>query len=99
MDNALATLFLLMHYIFSNLILIDVNECDWDPCGLNSTCSNTIGSYNCSCWRGYTTNNSSLAISTSTPCIGVLMCMCVLVYVCVCVFVCVCVCVRACVLF
>src|SRR4029434_5704057 len=80
-----------------NFVLIDVNECDWDPCGLNSTCSNTIGSYNCSCWRGYTPTNSSLPISTSNPCIGVLMCLCVLVCVCVCVCVCACVCMSVCV--
>ncbi|KAL2082045.1 hypothetical protein ACEWY4_021863 [Coilia grayii] len=48
----------------------DMNECDLDPCGLNSTCSNTIGSYNCSCWKGYAPRNTSLSISTSNPCIG-----------------------------
>ncbi|KAG5276941.1 hypothetical protein AALO_G00111660 [Alosa alosa] len=52
----------------------DVNECDFDPCGLNSTCANTIGSYNCSCWRGYTPRNTSLPIDTSNPCIDINEC-------------------------
>ncbi|XP_041952474.1 fibrillin-1-like isoform X2 [Alosa sapidissima] len=52
----------------------DVNECDFDPCGLNSTCANTIGSYNCSCWRGYTPTNTSLPINTSNPCIDINEC-------------------------
>ncbi|XP_062406458.1 fibrillin-1-like isoform X2 [Sardina pilchardus] len=52
----------------------DVNECDLDPCGLNSTCFNTIGSYNCSCWRGYTPTNSSFPISTRNPCIDINEC-------------------------
>ncbi|XP_076127976.1 uncharacterized protein LOC143109204 [Alosa pseudoharengus] len=52
----------------------DVNECDWDPCGLNSTCSNNTGSYNCSCWRGYTPVNSSLPINTSNPCVDINEC-------------------------
>ena len=49
---------------------IDINECDSDPCGKNSTCSNTVGSYDCSCWKGYTPTNSSLPIDKSNPCVG-----------------------------
>ncbi|XP_076128729.1 uncharacterized protein LOC143109816 isoform X2 [Alosa pseudoharengus] len=52
----------------------DVNECDFDPCGLNSTCANTIGSYNCSCWRGYTPRKTSLPIDTNNPCIDINEC-------------------------
>ena len=34
----------------------DVNECDRmeDNCDINAECSNTIGSYRCSCNMGYT---------------------------------------------
>lgn len=33
--------------------LIDVNECLYDKGGCGQTCSNTIGSYECSCDNGY----------------------------------------------
>ena len=39
-----------------NLALcIDVNECDegTDECHSNATCSNTVGSYDCTCVLGY----------------------------------------------
>jgi hypothetical protein len=34
----------------------DINECDDDPeiCGMNANCTNTVGSYTCSCSSGYT---------------------------------------------
>ena len=31
----------------------DVNECLTDNGGCNHTCTNTLGSYNCSCYDGY----------------------------------------------
>ena len=33
----------------------DINECDeeMDNCDINSECSNTIGSYQCTCNMGY----------------------------------------------
>ena len=35
---------------------VDINECGDDPeiCGMNANCTNTIGSYMCSCLSGYT---------------------------------------------
>ena len=35
---------------------VDINECDDDPeiCGMNANCTNTVGSYTCSCSSGYT---------------------------------------------
>ena len=35
---------------------VDINECEDDPeiCGMNANCTNTIGSYMCSCSSGYT---------------------------------------------
>lgn len=55
------------NYIFVNA---DENECNLDPCGGNSTCTNTIGSYNCSCWKGFAANNKSLQIDSTNPCKG-----------------------------
>ena len=36
--------------------IIDINECelDVDQCAINATCSNTEGSYECSCNTGFT---------------------------------------------
>ena len=34
-------------------ILLDFDECEESPCGLNATCNNTEGSYICSCNSGY----------------------------------------------
>lgn len=31
----------------------DINECDTEICDINSDCTNTDGSYHCSCKRGY----------------------------------------------
>ena len=35
---------------------VDINECEDEPeiCGINANCTNTIGSYMCSCSSGYT---------------------------------------------
>ena len=30
-------------------ILLDINECEGDPCHVNATCENTIGSLICRC--------------------------------------------------
>uniref|UniRef100_A0A8C1XSY8 Adhesion G protein-coupled receptor F5 n=1 Tax=Cyprinus carpio TaxID=7962 RepID=A0A8C1XSY8_CYPCA len=48
---------------------LDINECQFSPsvCGPNSTCTNQLGSYNCSCLDGFTATNS---ISGSNPCNG-----------------------------
>ena len=37
------------------LRLLDINECvdGTNNCSENSTCTNTVGSYNCSCFTGY----------------------------------------------
>ena len=37
---------------------VDINECEDNPeiCDINANCTNTIGSYMCSCSSGYTGN-------------------------------------------
>ena len=37
------------------LVLLDVNECllETDECDTNANCTNTEGSYNCTCNLGY----------------------------------------------
>ena len=38
----------------SSPLLSDLDECyDSDPCDENALCNNTIGSYECKCFRGY----------------------------------------------
>ncbi|KAI4891290.1 hypothetical protein NFI96_003444 [Prochilodus magdalenae] len=55
----------------------DVDECllVQSVCGPNSTCTNTIGGYSCSCWEGFTATNSSLPVGSSNPCIDVDECL------------------------
>lgn len=39
--------------------IIDVDECeDPDVCSMNANCTNTIGSYFCTCEEGYTGNGT-----------------------------------------
>ena len=45
---------------------IDVDECQLDYCDLNALCTNSIGSFDCSCDRGYTGDG----IYGSEGCIG-----------------------------
>jgi hypothetical protein len=33
--------------------LLDIIECEGDPCHVNATCENTIGSFICRCIGGY----------------------------------------------
>ena len=45
--------------------MLDIEECanNADNCDMNAYCNNTVGSYNCTCYAGYTGNG--------TTCIGV----------------------------
>ena len=49
------------------LYISDINECivTSDICGNNAQCSNTVGSYTCSCNKGYT--------MTEKGCVGKLL--------------------------
>ena len=46
-----------MHYLY----LLDIDECGikTDNCSINAMCNNTEGSFNCTCWPGYTGNGIS----------------------------------------
>lgn len=37
-----------------NVFAIDINECKYSPCGNNTICTDTIGSFVCSCKEDYT---------------------------------------------
>ena len=47
-----------VHHLFLLLIqlCLDINECIDDNGGCSDSCTNTIGSYYCSCNSGYTMN-------------------------------------------
>ena len=38
------------------MVAIDINECDTSPCSSDATCSNTAGSFQCTCNNGYSGN-------------------------------------------
>ena len=40
---------------------IDIDECSKSPCDANATCTNTAGSFTCTCNSGYTGNGTSCA--------------------------------------
>ena len=37
-------------------MFLDINECSDNPCHVDATCTNTIGSFECTCKRGYRGN-------------------------------------------
>lgn len=43
------------------LFPVDINECELgtDECDANANCTNTIGSYNCTCNEGFTGEGSN----------------------------------------
>ena len=40
------------------IINVDINECNTNNGGCDTTCTNTVGSYECSCNTGYELNNN-----------------------------------------
>lgn len=44
----------IVSYMFAKItILLDINECNSNPCGSGLICTNTEGSYTCGCNAGY----------------------------------------------
>jgi len=54
--------------IAMNMLFVDTDECKTNNGGCNQTCSNTIGSYQCSCSDGYT-----LSLVDNKTCDGKIM--------------------------
>ena len=57
-------------YLASTLKLIDINEClaDPSPCDTNATCTDTLGSYECTCMLGW--SGDALASPIGQGCHG-----------------------------
>lgn len=55
------------------LLLADVDECfeDATVCGPDANCTNSIGSYSCTCFPGFRLNEPDVIASVSNPCTGV----------------------------
>ncbi|XP_069051857.1 putative adhesion G protein-coupled receptor E4P [Lepisosteus oculatus] len=55
----------------------EINECTEDPsiCGPNAECTNTAGSYNCSCVLGYGPAAGVTLINNTTPCADIDECL------------------------
>ena len=65
----------------------DIDECERGEHNCNQTCSNTLGSFECSCTAGYTLQGDGATCAGMHAFMSRQVCVCV----------CVCVCVRACV--
>ncbi len=54
-------------------IFTDVDECVEDAtiCGPNANCTNSIGSYSCTCFAGFRLNDLGTIASVANPCTGV----------------------------
>lgn len=51
------------YYLYHDL---DINECEFENGGCNQTCSNTDGSFKCSCVSGYTLENNIQCIGINS---------------------------------
>ena len=56
------------HDVFGPVHSADIDECSTRPCGANATCENIVGSFRCTCNRGYSKNG--------TNCIGMFYMSC-----------------------
>ncbi|KAF3700301.1 Adhesion G protein-coupled receptor E1 [Channa argus] len=56
---------------------VDINECQTTPgiCGLYANCTNTVGSFFCTCQTGFTVTTAGSPAGASNPCIDVNECL------------------------
>ena len=52
--------------IIAYVFLLDINECEENPCAAHSKCNNTIGSFSCKCEHGFE--------YVDEQCVGMLCC-------------------------
>ena len=43
----------------TNIIILDINECSEGLSSCNQLCTNTIGSYDCECYHGFSLNSDN----------------------------------------
>ena len=48
-------------YIYFLFLISDVDECSNNPCHSNATCNNTLGSFLCTCKKGFTGDGRNCA--------------------------------------
>ena len=55
------TIVFLLNYLYTSLTLLDIDECSKGShdCDINANCTNTNGSYSCTCKEGYTGKGES----------------------------------------
>ena len=56
----------LLLILFNVPYVLDINDCDPNPCQNGGTCADGVNNYSCSCLGGYTGNNCSIGTSEST---------------------------------
>lgn len=57
-----------------NACSADINECDNNPCNSYEVCSNNIGSYTCTCTRGFTRDRVTDACVGNNKCLSSFIC-------------------------
>ena len=61
-NNTLATLFLSLFWLRKKLCFLDINECLLGFCHVDATCTNTQGSFECTCNPGHTGNGRTICV-------------------------------------
>ena len=58
-----------MSYEIALFPLSDINECDEQISGCSQMCTNNVGSFDCSCYSGYTYNSGTNTCIQGRPCL------------------------------
>lgn len=43
---------------------LDIDECEFNDCGENGECANTVGSFKCNCDEGYEPDDNHICVGT-----------------------------------